>query len=277
MEKLLIIDGSALLFQSFYGMPNKIKDDSGNNIEAVICFFGILNKTIKMLSPNKLLVVFDGENKLARQEINKDYKANRLDYSLVNVEDNPFSQLGKIKKVLDYIKYPYYETINMEADDYIAGVTNAIKNQFEIVISSPDKDFIQLLDRGVTLFTYRGKVSKVTTDETVLIDYGFAAKYFNTYKALVGDKSDNIKGLYKVGFKTASSLIKDYGNLENIIINVNNLKPNLAKLINSNIDMLRDNYKIINLQNTVIDIDDIPNLDYELTNLKLVQILEKLS
>ena len=99
MEKLLIIDGSALLFQSFYGMPRKIVNDDGQYVEAVICFVGILLKTIKMLKPNQLLIVFDGENKLERQEVDINYKANRIDYSNINDTDNPFAQLDAIKQV----------------------------------------------------------------------------------------------------------------------------------------------------------------------------------
>jgi len=276
MEKLLIVDGTALLFQSFYGMPNKIKNQNGEYIEAVICFFGILTKIIKLLSPNKLLVVFDGDNKLERQEVLPNYKANRIDYSMVDEVDNPFIQLELIKRVLDYVKYSYIETMNMEADDYIAGMVNTLKNHYKIYISSPDKDFIQLLDVNVVQFIYRGKLSNFLTCESVLDNYGFEAKYFNTFKALIGDASDNIKGLYKVGVKTASSLIREYKTLENIINNVENIKPKLGNLIKENVDLLRKNFQVINLQNIYFDKKEIPKLDFFPTDLSLMQILQKI-
>ena len=105
MKKLLIIDGSSLLFQSFYGMPNQIKNKDGKRVEAVICFVGILQKTIKAISPDKLLVVFDGENNLVRREVNVDYKSNRIDYTVLDSEDTPFPQLEIIKQVLTQINY----------------------------------------------------------------------------------------------------------------------------------------------------------------------------
>ena len=128
MQKLLIIDGSAMLFQSFYGMPKKIKNDRGEYVEAVICFIGILLKTLKILSPDQLLIVFDGENALERKEIDENYKANRIDFSNVEAADNPFVQLEIIKKVLNYLNYKWVETKNCEADDLIASVANDYKN-----------------------------------------------------------------------------------------------------------------------------------------------------
>lgn len=86
MQTLLIIDGSALLFQSFYGMPNKIRNANGQSVEAVVCFTGILLKTLRALSPDRLLVVFDGENPLLRREIDPEYKVNRT----LPEDDSPF-------------------------------------------------------------------------------------------------------------------------------------------------------------------------------------------
>ena len=248
MKKLLIIDGSALLFQSFYGMPRKIVNNKGQNVEAVICFVGILFKTIAMHSADELLIVFDGENDLARKEIDDQYKSNRQDYSCVEDQDNPFLQLETIKLVLDHLGFKWQETIGCEGDDFIASIVNDNKKQCNIVISSPDKDFYQLICDTVSVFTYRGKVSTLIDKRAVYDKYGFDPVYFDTFKALVGDNSDNIKGIRGIGPKTASTLIKDFGGLENILKNAHKLKSSLRDLIVGNKQKLLQNLQIISLK-----------------------------
>ena len=247
MDKILLIDGSGLLFQSFYGMPNKIINKHGQNVEAVICFTGILLKTIKLINPSKLLIVFDGENTLNRKEIDNDYKANRPNFSETAEDETPFPQLEIIKQVLTHLNFSFIETTNQEADDYIASFVNKYKNDNKIIISSSDKDFYQLIDENVSVFCYRGKVSKLWNQKEILNKYGFDAKYFSTFKALVGDPSDNIKGIAGIGEKTAEKLIKHYGSLENIIKSSSLNTDKTSILISSNIDKLMQNFSIIDL------------------------------
>ena len=130
MEKLLIIDGSALLFQSFYGMPKKIINSKGQYVEAVICFVGILLKTIKLISPNNLLIVFDGETNLDRQDLNENYKTNRTNFANASDDETPFPQLELIKYVLNNLNFTWVETTNCEADDLIASIVNDYKDKF---------------------------------------------------------------------------------------------------------------------------------------------------
>ena len=275
MQKLLIIDGSALLFQSFFGMPRKIINHKGQYIEAVICFTGILLKTIKALSPSQVLIVFDGENKLDRQEIDENYKANRVDYTNAEDKDNPFAQLEIIKSVLNYLNFKWIETENCEADDLIASVVNDYKNQFEIVISSADKDFYQLIDNNVSVFTYRGKVSKLWTKDEIYNKYGFDAKYFSTYKALTGDKSDNIKGVKGIGQVTATKLIAKYGNLDSIYQNIETIDEKLSNLLLENKTIVYNNYKIVELHSKT-NLYALPNCEYTMPNINSTLILRQL-
>lgn len=247
MNKLLIVDGSGLLFQSFYGMPDKIKNHKGEYVEAVICFVGILLKTIRMLDANNLLVVFDGENKLERRDVDSSYKANRADYTQVGAEDNPYCQLDAIKYALDKLNVCYIETTNCEADDLIASIVNDYGGETEIVISSSDKDFYQLINDSVSVFTYRGKISKLWTKQEIIGKYGFEPKYFCTLKALSGDKSDNIIGVKGIGLLTATELIKKYGDLNNIYYNVNNLSTRVRELLIENKERAYRNFSIIEL------------------------------
>lgn len=249
MEKLLIVDGSGLLFQSFYGMPKQIKNSSGQRVEAVICFLGILFKQLKTLSPDKLLIVFDGETHLQRKDDNPEYKANRMDFSNMPPEDTPFEQLKIIQTVLDKLNFSFLETTTHEADDIIASVANEYKNNYNIIISSADKDFYQLIESNVSVYTYRGKASTLCTPQKIIEKFGFEPKYFATFKCLSGDPSDNIKGVPGIGTKTAAKLIKEHGDIFDIIDFAEKLQ-NPGKIyskIVQNKQLLIKNYKIIEL------------------------------
>ncbi|MDD3832212.1 MAG: 5'-3' exonuclease [Clostridia bacterium] len=272
MDKMLIVDGSALLFQSFFGMPNKIVNSKGQNIEAVICFVGILHKVLRSIQPQRLLVVFDGENELNRQHIDNEYKANRQSFCDMSQEDNPFEQLALIRLVLNSLHYYNLETVACEADDYIASVVNQYADSYEIVIMSSDKDFYQLVRPTVSVYTYRGKVSILWTQERIIQQYGFSPQYFTTLKSLVGDSSDNIKGVYGIGIKTATALIQAYGELSNIMTNINMLSPRIAKLLIDNYPRLLRNYSIIDLKNICLPVT-IPDCLFTISPLKTSDIL----
>ena len=100
-EKLLIVDGHNLLFQMFFGMPNRIVNKDGKAIQGVIGFVGALNKIIKQVEPTHMVVLFDGEHENSRTELLPEYKGNREDYSLVEEEENPFSQLPDVYRALE--------------------------------------------------------------------------------------------------------------------------------------------------------------------------------
>ena len=97
MNKLLLVDGHNLLFQSFYGIPEKLLAD-GRPVQGVIGFIGILNKIIKSIEPTHILVVFDPEEKPSRADLFAPYKQNRQDFSCVADRDNPFSQLDSLRR-----------------------------------------------------------------------------------------------------------------------------------------------------------------------------------
>ncbi len=275
MEKLLLVDGSGLLFQSFYGMPRQIKNSCGQRVEAVICFVGILLKQIKSLKPDKLFIIFDGETHLNRKDQDKDYKANRIDYSAMAEEDTPFCQLQIIKKVLDYLNFEWYETTFCEADDIIASLVNDNKDKFKIIISSADKDFYQLVQDNVSIFTYRGKASVMVTPEFILNRYGIAPNYFADYKALVGDASDNIKGISGIGPKTASKLITKHGSITSILENVKPSEDKFCQNILSNKDKLLTNYKIIELFSKT-GLYSLPDCSFITPNVNSIEILKRL-
>ena len=145
MEKLLLIDGSNLLFQMFFGMPARIVNHRGKPIQGTLGFVGALLKIIRMIQPSHVAVLFDGECGSPRRELDEAYKANRPDWEEETV--TPFDQLPDIYDALDALGIAHRETESCEADDWIAGY--ALTWEGETVISSFDSDFFQLISHRV--------------------------------------------------------------------------------------------------------------------------------
>ncbi len=248
MDKLLIVDGNNLLFQMFFGMPSRIINKNGKAIQGTLGFVGALLKIIHQTNPTHVAVLFDGDCSLERKQTNAEYKANRIDYSCVPEEENPFSQIEDVYAALDYMQIKHTESCGCETDDLIAGYALNYGKQMEVVISSFDSDFFQLITPTVKVLRYRG-------DNTVICDELFLKNKFDItpnlyadFKSLTGDSADNIKGANKVGPKTASLLINEFGSLQNLIDNAEQIKkPALKQSICENKVRLLDNYKIIKL------------------------------
>ena len=156
MSKLLIIDGHNLLFQMFFGMPSRIINKDGKAIQGTLGFVGALLKIIRLTEPTHVVALFDGEHENDRAELNAEYKANRTDYSAVAEEDSPFSQLPDVYAALDFMKIRHTEAAELETDDVIASYAMKYGTKMQIVISSFDSDFFQLINDNVTVLRYRG-------------------------------------------------------------------------------------------------------------------------
>lgn len=249
-NKLLLVDGSNLLFQMFYGMPARIVNRAGKAVHATVGFTGALLKIIRMTAPTHIAVLFDGEHENARAVLNADYKANRIDYSTVAEDDCPFTQLPDIYAVLDYLGIKHAETADCETDDWMAGYALTYGKDMKIVISSFDSDYFQLITNNVSVLRYRGVKTAIFTPDYITEHFGISPDRYADYKSLVGDSSDNIKGAHKVGPKTAAGLITKFGTLENVIENAEQIeRAAVRQAITSAAQRLRTNYKLIKLKN----------------------------
>ena len=254
MKKILIVDGSNLLFQMFFGMPTRIINHEGKAIQGTLGFVGALIKIIRKTDPTHIAVLFDGECQNARKELNADYKANRVDYSEVAEEENPFSQLPDIYAALDYLKIKHMETSTCETDDWIAGysLTYGQDSETEMVISSFDSDFFQLITEKVSVLRYRGDNTVICMPAYMKEKFGVDPAQYADFKSLVGDTADNIKGADKVGPKTAALLLEGFGTLEGILENTESIKkPSIRESILRDAERLRTNYRLIKLENKV--------------------------
>ena len=236
----------------FFGMPSRITNSEGKAIQGTLGFVGALLKIIRRAEPTQITVLFDGEHKNERTELNADYKANRVDYSQTPEEDSPFSQLPDVYAALDYMGIKHTETTVCETDDWIAGYAHTYGDNNEIIVTSFDSDFFKLITENISILRYRGDNTVTCTPAYLREKFGIEPSQYADFKSLTGDASDNIKGADKVGPKTASSLLSEFGNLENIILNAEAIKkPSIRESIIRNADRLRTNYKLIKLEGAV--------------------------
>ena len=273
-NKLLLVDGSNLLFQMFFGMPQRIVNKDGTPIQGVLGFVGALLKIIRMIAPTHVVVLFDGEHANERTQLLDEYKANRVDYSAVAAEDNPFSQLEHVYAALDYLGIKHAETVSCETDDWIAAYAKKYADDCEVVISSFDSDFFQLISASVSVLRYRGKSSTLCTPQFVRDKLGIDPCQYADFKAMVGDTADNVRGVPKIGPKTAADLLNRFGTLEAIISNATAIeKQSVRDSIVANVQLLQTNLKIIKLDGCYDLPFTIDKLSYALPAVTTRQVL----
>lgn len=248
MKKLMVVDGSNLLFQMFYGMPARIVNREGKAIQGTLGFVGALLKMLRMASPTHAVVVFDGEVTNERRELDTDYKANRPDYSQVPEEDTPFSQLPDIFRALDELGICCRETADCEADDWIAGYAALACEELSVVIASQDSDFFQLIGDRVTVLRYRGEKSVLCDAAYIREKLSIEPEQYAAWKSLAGDASDNIRGVDKIGPKTASALMGQFGDLDTLLERAEEIgKPSVRQSVLDNAERIRKNFRLIKL------------------------------
>ena len=248
MYRLLIVDGHNLLFQMFFGMPSKIIGAKGQAIQGVIGFVGAINRLMDTYHPTHLCVMFDGERENPRKDILEEYKANRIDYSEVPEEENPFSQLPLVYEALDYMGISHTETTVCETDDVIAAYAVKYGEESEVLISSFDSDYFQLINDKVKIIRYRGKCSVLCDENYIKEKYGIPPSLYLDFKCLVGDTADNIPGIRGIGPKTAAKLVNTFGGLDSIIERSKEIESEKIRLaIEDGVDILKRNMALISL------------------------------
>ena len=221
-KRFVIIDAMALAYKGYFAFINHpLSNSKGEPTSAV---FGFLNQFFKILDdikPEYLAIAFDSKEKTFRHKIYEKYKSSRA-----IIPDDLIPQIEKLKEIIKAFNIPIYILPGYEADDLIgSAVKKAEEKNFDAIAVTPDKDFIQLITDNIKLI----KPGK-TTDEIILIDkakvkdkYGFEPIEMIDYLALVGDSTDDIPGVEGIGPKTAIPLIQEFGTIENIYNNIENI------------------------------------------------------
>lgn len=231
MEKLIILDGNSLINRAFYALP-LLSNKKGTHTNAVYGFSNMLLKMKEDINPDYIVATFDKKAPTFRHLEYKDYKAGRKKMPAELAE-----QLPIVKELLKLLSVTIYELEGFEADDIIGTLANfAAENGIEVYIITGDKDALQLARKNIKVcITKKGVSEKEVYDEQRMIDdFGVTPTQFIDVKGLMGDKSDNIPGVPGIGEKTAFKLINDYGSVEEVLKNIDNisgkkLKENLTE------------------------------------------------
>ena len=240
-NNFIIIDGSSYLYRAFYALPN-LKTSSGLNSGAIHGFANMLNRIVNEFKPKHLLMVFDAKGKNFRHELYDQYKANRGP-----MPSELSEQTGAIIDLVKAYGLTVVQEKGVEADDVIATAVKQfdVKNT-RIIISSGDKDLAQLVNKNVVLINSFD--SKILDQEGVKEKFGVNPNQIFDYLCLVGDTSDNIPGVPKVGPKTAVTLLEKYGDLDSIMSKSSELKGKLRENIESSLESIQLAKKLVALK-----------------------------
>lgn len=268
-DHMLLVDGMNLHFQMFFGMPARILNSQGKAIQGVMGFVGAIRKIIEMTKPTHVLAIFDGEHHNPRTDIDSEYKANRPDLSDVPDEENPFLQLPDVYTALDAIKIAHCETSVCEADDLIASYAKRFEGTSRITISSFDSDFFQLIGPNTSILRYRGERSIVCNQDYLREKFNIEGSQYVDFKSLTGDTADNIRGVDGVGPKTASKLISQFGDLNNLMENYQSIESQRLR------ERIEGTLERLELNRTLIQMDCNQELPYQMEDLEFTSRIPK--
>ncbi len=233
MAKIVIIDGNSLINRAYYAMQRPMITKDGIYTQGIYGFVNMLTKIIKEHGPTHMAVAFDLKAPTFRHEEYKEYKAGRK-----KMPPELAMQMPLLKEVLDAMNIKRVEKEGFEADDLIGTVAVCAEDAgIEPLIITGDKDELQLAtDITKVLLTKKGVSQFELYDREKMHEvYGFSPEQFIDFKGMMGDSSDNIPGIPGVGEKTATSLILQFGTMENMLENIDEIeKPGLRKKVEEN-------------------------------------------
>ena len=226
-DHFYLIDGSGYIFRAYYALPPLSRKSDGLPTGAVSGFCSMLFKLLEDAraddskeKPTHFAVIFDSARKNFRNEIYKDYKANRSE-----APEDLAPQFEYIRKSVKAFNLPSIELLNYEADDLIATYAKQItKLGAKVTVISSDKDLMQLVSKDIRL--YDPMKSKVIGEKEVIEKFGVKPNQVIDVQSLAGDSSDNIPGVPGIGIKTAAELINKYKNLDTLLNKASEIKQN---------------------------------------------------
>lgn len=236
MEKVVLVDGNNLLFRSYYATAytgNIMRNRDGFPTNGLYGFVNMINKIVAEENPKYMMVAFD-IGKTFRHEKYKDYKGGRRE-----TPEDLKVQFPIAKKILTAMGIKYLECEGYEADDIIGTISSWCDKdpEYEALIVSSDKDLLQLISDETVVKLLKPKDYIMMDEATFIQTYGFEPIKMIDLKALMGDASDNIPGVKGIGEKTAIKLLTQYGSLDGIYENIDNIKGSThEKLVTGNED-----------------------------------------
>ena len=257
-KKLVLIDGHSILNRAFYGVPD-LSNASGLHTNAIYGFLNIMFKILEEEKPDYLAVAFDVHAKTFRHEMFEQYKGTRKP-----MPEELREQVPVMKEVLKAMGIVIMEQAGLEADDILGTLAKkAEKNGLEVSLVSGDRDLLQIASTKIKIRIPKTKMGRTEIEDyyedDVKAAYQVTPLQFIELKALMGDTADNIPGVPKIGEKTATALMVEYGSIENIYAHVEEISKKSVK------ETLKENRELADLSKKLatIKVDCDVELDYE--------------
>ncbi len=228
---LILVDGSSYLYRAYHAMPN-LSNSEGLSTGAIYGVINMLRKLIQDYQPQQMVVVFDAKGKTFRDDLYAEYKANRPP-----MPEDLREQVEPLLDIVQAMGLPLLQIDGVEADDVIGTLSRqAAAKGREVIISTGDKDMAQLVDKHTSLintmnYTYMD-------EDGVREKFGVSPDQIIDYLALIGDTSDNVPGVPKVGPKTAVKWLAEYNSLNTIIENAETIKGKIGENLRASLDQL---------------------------------------
>ncbi len=254
MPTLYLIDGNSYLYRAFFAIRGLSSSD-GTPTNAIFGFTNMILKILREKKPDYFAIVFDAPGPTHRHEVYEDYKAHRP-----GMPDDLKPQVPSIKEIINAFNIETIEKQGYEADDILAHIAkDAEAKGMEIYIVTGDKDMCQVVSSKIKL--YDTMKERVTEEQNVIEKFGVRPSQFPEVIALMGDASDNIPGAPGIGEKTATKLLKEFGNLDNIIKNHEKIKNTKARnAVSENIENIKLSLELATLHPDVpvdIQVEDL--------------------
>ncbi|SFK48437.1 DNA polymerase I [Lachnospiraceae bacterium KH1T2] len=285
-EKILLIDGHSMMNRAFYGVPD-LTNSAGVHTGAIYGFFNIILKILENERPQYFAVAFDEHAPTFRHKIYAEYKGTRKP-----MPEELRQQIPLVKEILSAMGVPVVSKPGLEADDILGTIAfRAEKKGMDATIVSGDRDLLQLVTDKIALLlprTVKGQTNvERFTPEAVKEEYGVEPRGIIDLKALMGDSSDNIPGVPKVGPKTATELLTKYGDLKGV-------KEHIAEVTKKSIrESLEEHFDLAELSQTLATINTESDIEFDfdkaeceslgtaeavkmLTDLELKKLVERL-
>lgn len=268
MKKLILIDGNSILFRAYYATAypgaKLMQTSKGEYTNALFAFVNMFEKIVTS-EEDHVLVAFDTGKPTFRHQQYGEYKAGRA-----KMPEELAEQIPRVYEYIETLGIKTYFKDGYEADDIIGiYAKRAASENIDVEIYSSDRDLLQLVDDKITVNLLKSGMKEVSkyTPESLYAEFELTHEQMIDLKALQGDSSDNIPGVPGIGPKTATTLLKKYQTLENIYLNIDDLKGKQKENLENNKDLALMSKHLV----TILTEGD---LDYELTDLKREEFLD---